>query len=132
MSTKNLREYLGRVGRGGALHPRHVESSAVNWRLTHILRGQGAIFRLTCFNEGTLGSKNHLVSFKLLTILTDQGHIGHMFQASPSPGFYRRGPEVRIFKKLTKWIMTIDQTHFLYTSLFDTAKIVTVKMYNSC
>ena len=89
----------GKVGqkkgiRMGALHPRLVESSAVNWRLTHILRGQGAIFRLICFNEGTLGSKNHLVSFKLLTILTDQGHIGHMFQASPSPGFYRRGPEV--------------------------------------
>ena len=100
-----------------ALHLRHVESSAVNWRLTHILRGQGAIFRLTCFNEGTLGSKNHLVSFKLLTILTDQGHIGHMFQASPSPGFYRRGPEVRIFKKLTNWIMIIDQTHF-YTHLY--------------
>ena len=84
-----------------ALHPRHVESSAVNWRLTHILRGQGAIFRLTCFNEGTLGSKNHLVSFKLLTILTDQGHIGYMFKTSPSPVFFRRGPEVRFFKKLT-------------------------------
>ena len=85
----------------GTLHPRHVESSAVNWRLTHILRGQGAIFRLTCFNDGTLGSKNHLVSFKLLTILTDQGHIGYMFKTSPSPGFFRRGPEVRFFKKLT-------------------------------
>ena len=84
-----------------ALHPRLVESSAVNWRLTHILRGQGAIFRLTCFNEGTLGSKNHLVSFKLLTILTDQGHIGYMFKTSPSPVFFRRGPEVRFFKKLT-------------------------------
>ena len=98
-------------------HPRHVKSSAVNRRLTQILRGQVTSAGSICFKNELEAARITLWALGAHNPHRPRSHQTHIL-STPIPWYiWEWVQRSGIFKKISNRIIIIDQTHF-YTSFY--------------